>query len=87
MIVEIRVGTSASPSDPGCDLVTDRHSKPNWRERRKAAKRQKAGQTGDTPQKRAERKSHGADAKDAADGTAIRGTVSTPPSVGGLGGF
>ena len=61
--------------------------KPGWRERHKADKRQKAERTGDSPQKRAERKSNGEDAKDAAGGTAIRGTVTTPPSVGGMGGF
>jgi hypothetical protein len=67
-------------------VTEDEHSKPGWRERRKAAKRQKAERTGDSPEKNAERKSHGEDAKDAAGGAAIRGTVSTPPGVGGLGG-
>ena len=68
-------------------MTEGEHGKPGWRERRKAAKRQKAERTGDSPQKRAERKSNGEDAKDAAGGTAIRGTVTTPPSVGGMGGF
>jgi hypothetical protein len=67
-------------------VTEEDRSKPGWRERRKAAKRRKEERTGDTPQKRAERQSSGEDAKDAAGGTAIRGTVSTPPGVGGLGG-
>jgi hypothetical protein len=57
-----------------------------WRARRSAAKRAKAERTGDSPQKRAERKSRDADVKDAASGAAVRGSVSAPPGVGGLGG-
>ena len=49
-----------SATDPEGDLVTER--KPGWRERHKADKRQKAERTGDSPQKRAERKSNGEDA-------------------------
>lgn len=57
----------------------------SWRER-KAAKREQEERTGDSPQKRAELKPHGSDVKDAAGGAAVRGTVATPPSVGGIGG-
>ncbi|HET8951685.1 MAG TPA: hypothetical protein VFN44_14290 [Solirubrobacteraceae bacterium] len=67
--------------------MTDDRDRAGWRERRRAAKREKAERTGDTPEKRAERKPTDPDAKDAASGTAIRGTVSAPPGVGGLGGF
>jgi hypothetical protein len=58
----------------------------SWRERRKAAKREQAERTGDSPEKRAERKTTGSDVKDAAGDAAVRGTVATPPSVGGMGG-
>ena len=57
--------------------------KQGWRERRKQAKRERAERTGDSPEKSAERDS---DVKDAASGAAIRGTMSSPPGVGGLGG-
>jgi hypothetical protein len=67
-------------------VAADEQRKPGWRERRREAKRAKAEQTGDSPQKSAERKAGGSDVKDAASGAAIRGTVSTPPGVGGLGG-
>lgn len=60
--------------------------KQGWRERRKQAKRERAERTGDSPERRAERESGNTDVKDAASGAAVRGTLSTPPSVGGLGG-
>jgi hypothetical protein len=66
-------------------MAADEQDTPGWRERRKAAKREKAERTGDAPEKRAEREAD-PDSKDAASGAAIRGTVSTPPAVGGLGG-
>jgi hypothetical protein len=53
------------------------------RERRKAAKRERVERTGDSPEKRAERDR---DVKDAASGAAIRGSVSAPPGIGGIGG-
>jgi hypothetical protein len=64
-----------------------RKSISSWRERRKSAKREQTERTGDSPEKRAEGESHGADVKDAASGAAVRGTVATPPGVGGMGGF
>ena len=60
--------------------------KQGWRERKKQAKRERAERTGDSPQRRAERESGDSDVKDAASGAAIRGSVSAPPGVGGLGG-
>ena len=66
-------------------MTPEEQGAPGWRERRKAAKREKAERKGDSPEKRAERKSE-PDSKDAASGAAIRGTVSTPPGIGGLGG-
>jgi hypothetical protein len=53
-----------------------------WRERRRAAKREKGERTGDSPEKRAERKASDSDVKDAAGGAAIRGTA----IGGGIGG-
>ena len=67
-------------------MTSDEQSTVGWRERRKAAKRAKAERTGDSPDKRTERKSGGSDVKDAAGGAAVRGTVATPPGVGGMGG-
>lgn len=67
-------------------MAGDEQGKAGWRERRKAAKREKAERMGDSPEKRAERTSSDPDANDAAGGAAIRGSVSTPPGVGGLGG-
>ena len=67
-------------------MATDEQQQPGWRERQKEAKRAKAARTGDSPEKRAERKSGDGDVKDAASGAAIRGTVTAPPSVGGMGG-
>ena len=67
-------------------MTSDERRKTGWRERRRAARREKAERTGDSPEKSTERKSRGSDAKDAASDTAIRGTVSAPPGVGGLGG-
>ena len=67
-------------------MAGDQQGNLGWRERRKAAKAGKAERTGDTPEKRAERKAGDQDAKDAAGGAAIRGTVATPPGVGGMGG-
>ena len=66
--------------------MTDDRDRAGWRERRRAAKREKAERTGDTPEKRAERKPADPDAKDTASGAAIRGTVAAPPGVGGVGG-
>ena len=66
-------------------MAADEQGAGGWRERRKAAKRQKAERTGDSPEKRAERKAD-PDSKDAAGEAAIRGTVRTPPAVSGLGG-
>jgi hypothetical protein len=60
--------------------------KPGWRDRRKAAKREKAERSGDSPEKRAERPSNDRDVQDAASGAAIRGSVSSPPGIGGIGG-
>ena len=64
--------------------MQDREEKQGWRERRKAAKRDKSERTGDSPEKRAERKPREGDVKDAASGAAIRGTVGTPPGIGGF---
>jgi hypothetical protein len=64
--------------------------KVSWRERRKAAKRAKAERTGDTPEKRADEKRESApDAKTAAGGAAIGGSVAAPTGIGGVasGGF
>jgi hypothetical protein len=58
----------------------------SWLERRRSAKREQAERTGNSPQKLAEPKVRGSDVKDAASGAAVRGTVATPPSVGGMGG-
>jgi hypothetical protein len=55
-----------------------------WLERRRAAKREKAERTGDSPEKRAAHERGDKDVQDAAAGAAIRGTLSTPP--GGMGG-
>ena len=60
--------------------------KQGWRERRKQAKRERAERTGDSLEKRADRESADSDVKDAASGAAVRGSVSAPPGVGGLGG-
>ena len=67
-------------------MAGDEQGKRGWRERRNAAKRERAERTGDSPEKRAERKASDADVKDAASGAAIRGSVAAPPGVGGLGG-
>jgi hypothetical protein len=67
-------------------VARDEQGKRGWRERRMAAKRERAERTGDSPEKRAERKSSDSDVKDAARGAAIRGSVATPPGIGGLGG-
>ena len=53
-----------------------------WRERMKAAKRERAARRGDSPEKLSEPKSGETDVKDAASGTAVRGTV----IGGGIGG-
>jgi hypothetical protein len=68
-------------------VARDGQGKPGWRERRKAAKREKAERTGDSPEKRAadERGSSDPDVKGAAGRAAVRGTVSTPPGIGGFG--
>jgi hypothetical protein len=58
--------------------------KSSWRERRKAAKRERAERTGDTPEKRAERPSSDPDVKDAASGAAVRGSLTSPPGIGGF---
>ena len=53
-----------------------------WRERMKAAKRERAERRGDSPEKLSEPKSRDSDVKDAASGTAVRGTA----IGGGIGG-
>jgi hypothetical protein len=70
----------------GCFVATDERRKPGWRERHREAKRAKAERTGDSHEKRAERKSSDPDVKDAASGTAVRGTLGGAPGVGGGGG-
>jgi hypothetical protein len=82
----VRVGQGDVQLDRRTAVPGDEQRNLGWRERRKVAKRRKAERTGDTPEKRAEHKASDQDAKDAASGAAIRGTVGTPPGVGGLGG-
>lgn len=55
----------------------DERQKLDWRERRKAAKREKAERTGDSPEKRAarERKPTDPDVKGAASSAGIGGTL------------
>lgn len=67
-------------------MAKDEQDTPGWRERRRNAKREKNARTGDSPEKRSERESGKDDVKDAASGGAVRGTLATPPSVGGMGG-
>jgi hypothetical protein len=67
-------------------VAGDEQRKLGWRERRRLAKRERAERTGDSPERRAERESGDSDVKDAASGAAVRGSVSAPPGVGGLGG-
>jgi hypothetical protein len=66
-------------------MAGDDQRKLGWRERRKAAKRERAERTGDSPEKRAanERKSSDPDVKGAASGAAIGGSVSAPTGIGG----
>ena len=68
-------------------MARDEHAKLGWRERRRAAKREKAERMGDSPEKRDEPKTGGSDAKDAASGAAIRGTLSGGGIGGGGGGM
>ena len=68
-------------------MAGDEQRKSGWRERRRAAKREKAERMGDSPEKRAERKASDSDVKDAASGTAIRGTVIGGGIGGGGGGM
>jgi hypothetical protein len=67
-------------------MAEGEQQKMGWRERRKAAKRERAERTGDSPEKRVEREPGVPDVKDAASGAAIRGSVSAPPGIGGIGG-
>jgi hypothetical protein len=73
-----------TPESPGYPVCMAEENKAGWRERRRAAKREKAERTGDSPEKRAAREHGEKDVQDAAAGAAIRGTLSTPP--GGMGG-
>ena len=68
-------------------MAGDEQRKSGWRERRRAAKREKAERMGDSPEKRAEPKASDSDVKDAASGAAIRGTVIGGGIGGGAGGI
>ena len=68
-------------------MAGDEQRKSGWRDRRRAAKREKAERTGDSPEKRAEPKSNDSEVKDAASGAAIRGTTIGGGIGGGLGGM
>jgi hypothetical protein len=65
-------------------MAEDEQDNRGWRERRRAARREKAERTGDSPEKRAAHERGEKDVQDAAAGAAVRGTLSTPP--GGMGG-
>ena len=69
-------------------VAGDEQRRLGWLERRKAAKREKASRTGDSPEKRAANKrgSSDPDVKGAASGAGIGGSVTSPPGVGGMGG-
>jgi hypothetical protein len=71
----------------GIHVAKDEQRKSGWRERRRAAKREKAERMGDSPEKRADRKASDSDVKDAASGAAIRGTAIGGGIGGGGGGM
>ena len=68
-------------------MAEDEQRTLGWRERRRAAKREKAERTGDSPEKRVEQEASDSDVKDAASGAAIRGTAIGGGIGGGGGGM